>query len=55
MAAAALRGRKWTCKTCESSDHIQLLAFPYVFRYLVAELAGMNIKVSMDVKRVGAE
>lgn len=54
-AAAAHRERKWTCKTCENSEHIQLLAFPYVFRYLVAELAGMNIKVSLDVKRVGSE
>ena len=54
-AAAAHRERKWTCKACESSEHIQLLAFPYVFRYLVAELAGMNIKVSLDVKRVGSE
>ncbi|XP_020616310.1 DNA-directed RNA polymerase I subunit RPA2-like isoform X2 [Orbicella faveolata] len=52
-AAAAHRERKWTCKTCESSEHIQLLAFPYVFRYLVAELAGMNIKTSLEVRRVG--
>ena len=52
-AAAAHRERKWTCITCESSEHIQLLAFPYVFRYLVAELAGMNIKTSLEVKRVG--
>ncbi|XP_068747280.1 DNA-directed RNA polymerase I subunit RPA2-like [Montipora capricornis] len=53
-AAAAHMERKWTCKTCDSGEYIQLLAFPYVFRYLVAELAGMNIKVSLDVKRVGS-
>ena len=52
-AAAAHRKRKWACKVCESSEHIQLLAFPYVFRYLVAELAGMNIKTSLRVKKVG--
>ena len=52
-AAAAYAERKWTCRSCESSEHIDLLAFPYVFRYLVAELAGMNIKVSLDMKRVG--
>ena len=52
-AAAAHRKRKWACKVCESSEHIQLLAFPYVFRYLVAELAGMNIKTSLQVKKVG--
>ncbi|CAH3030121.1 unnamed protein product [Porites evermanni] len=54
-AAAAHKERKWTCKVCESTEHIQLLAFPYVFRYLVAELAAMNIKVALDVKRVGSE
>ena len=48
-AAAAYKERKWTCKVCESTEHIQLLAFPYVFRYLVAELAAMNIKVALDV------
>ncbi|KAK2570429.1 DNA-directed RNA polymerase I subunit RPA2 [Acropora cervicornis] len=53
-AAAAHKDRKWTCKTCDSGENIQLLAFPYVFRYLVAELAGMNIKVSLDVKKVGS-
>ncbi|CAH3126705.1 unnamed protein product [Pocillopora meandrina] len=52
-AAAAHRKRKWICKVCESSEHIQLLAFPYVFRYLVAELAGMNIKTCLQVKKVG--
>ena len=53
-AAAAHKERKWTCKTCDSGENIQLLAFPYVFRYLVAELAGMNIKVSLDVTKVGS-
>lgn len=52
-AAAAYRKRKWICKVCESSEHVQLLAFPYVFRYLVAELAGMNIKTCLQVKKVG--
>ena len=52
-AAAAHVERKWYCKTCDSSDSIQLLAFPYVFRYLVAELAAMNIKVSLDLQKVG--
>ena len=51
---AALGGQKWQCSTCESGEHIEVLAFPYVFRYLVAELAAMNIKVSLDIKRVGS-
>lgn len=51
---AAQGDRKWYCKSCNSSDNIQLLAFPYVFHYLVAELAAMNIKTCLDVKTVGS-
>ncbi|XP_048579318.1 DNA-directed RNA polymerase I subunit RPA2-like [Nematostella vectensis] len=54
-AAAAHSERRWYCKPCESSEHIELLAFPYVFRYLVAELAAMNIKTSLEIKKVGAD
>jgi len=52
-AAAAQGDGKWYCKACDSSDHVELLPFPYVFRYLVAELAAMNIKTSMDIERIG--
>lgn len=31
------------------SKHIERVALPYVFKYLVSELAAMNIKVSMSV------
>ncbi|CAB4021290.1 DNA-directed RNA polymerase I subunit RPA2-like [Paramuricea clavata] len=51
MAAVASNvTRKWSCKICETSEDIKVLSLPYVFRYLVAELGAMNIKVSLDVK-----
>eukprot|EP00955_Chlamydomonas_euryale_P113645 366228-Chlamydomonas_euryale.AAC.37 len=37
------------CPVCDrSSKHIERVAIPYVFRYLVTELAAMNIKVSLE-------
>ena len=49
-AVAANTTRKWRCKSCGSSDDVKTLTLPYVFRYLVAELGAMNIKVSLEVK-----
>ncbi|XP_070550165.1 DNA-directed RNA polymerase I subunit RPA2-like [Ptychodera flava] len=40
---------QWYCRICQSSDHIQIISVPYVFRYLLAELAAMNIKTTLDV------
>lgn len=48
-AVASNVTRKWRCKSCETSDHVKVLPLPYVFRYLVAELGAMNIKVSLEV------
>ena len=42
--------RKWLCTVCNSPDNVSLLAVPYVFQYLVAELAAMSIKVTLDVQ-----
>ncbi|XP_038045257.1 DNA-directed RNA polymerase I subunit RPA2-like [Patiria miniata] len=42
--------QKWTCSTCQSADHIDVITIPYVFQFLVAELAAMNVKVKLDVK-----
>ena len=51
MAAATYESRRrWSCMLCKKSDNIQLLAVPYVYRYLIAELAAMNIKVDLQVK-----
>ncbi|KAJ8320233.1 hypothetical protein KUTeg_001820 [Tegillarca granosa] len=42
--------RKWTCITCKRTDCISIITVPYVFRYLIAELAAMNINVEMKIK-----
>lgn len=50
---AALQGSNTTviCRMCDnSSAGIERVAMPYVFRYLAAELAAMNIKVTVGVK-----
>uniref|UniRef100_A0A8C3FD96 DNA-directed RNA polymerase subunit beta n=1 Tax=Chrysemys picta bellii TaxID=8478 RepID=A0A8C3FD96_CHRPI len=43
------RNRKYYCTVCNQSDTIDTVSVPYVFRYFVAELAAMNIKVKLDV------
>lgn len=42
--------RDWTCRTCKSSAHMEVLDIPYVFRYLVAEFASINIKVVLKLE-----
>ncbi|XP_077699409.1 DNA-directed RNA polymerase I subunit RPA2 isoform X2 [Canis aureus] len=46
---SAMRNRKYNCTLCDRSDTIDTVSVPYVFRYFVAELAAMNIKVKLDV------
>ncbi|XP_021553035.2 DNA-directed RNA polymerase I subunit RPA2 isoform X2 [Neomonachus schauinslandi] len=46
---SATRNRKYNCALCDRSDTIDTVSVPYVFRYFVAELAAMNIKVKLDV------
>ncbi|XP_036402565.1 DNA-directed RNA polymerase I subunit RPA2 [Megalops cyprinoides] len=47
---SATRHRKIVCTLCGKSDSIDMVSVPYVFRYFIAELAAMNIKVKLDVK-----
>ncbi|XP_061743859.1 DNA-directed RNA polymerase I subunit RPA2 isoform X2 [Nerophis ophidion] len=47
---SSTRHRKTACMLCGKSDSIDSVSVPYVFRYFVAELAAMNIKVKLDVK-----
>nr|XP_057929565.1 DNA-directed RNA polymerase I subunit RPA2 isoform X2 [Doryrhamphus excisus] len=47
---SSTRHRKTVCTLCGKSDSIDSVSVPYVFRYFVAELAAMNIKVKLDVK-----
>ncbi|KAK2177567.1 hypothetical protein NP493_591g01025 [Ridgeia piscesae] len=42
--------RAWMCSVCQLENTVEAISIPYVFRYLVAELAAMNIKVTLDVK-----
>uniref|UniRef100_A0A8C6WC10 DNA-directed RNA polymerase subunit beta n=1 Tax=Nannospalax galili TaxID=1026970 RepID=A0A8C6WC10_NANGA len=46
---SAMRNRKYNCTVCDRSDTIDTISVPYVFRYFVAELAAMNIKVKLDI------
>jgi len=39
-----------TCRLCDSGKYIERVALPFVFKYLVSELAAMNIRCSLDVK-----
>eukprot|EP00252_Welwitschia_mirabilis_P017700 TRINITY_DN3920_c0_g2_i1.p1 TRINITY_DN3920_c0_g2~~TRINITY_DN3920_c0_g2_i1.p1 ORF type:complete len:1013 (-),score=180.62 TRINITY_DN3920_c0_g2_i1:147-3080(-) len=40
------------CRVCESSRHVETVAMPYVFRYLTAELAAMNIKMALKISDI---
>ena len=41
---------EWKCCMCGDMAQINIISVPYVFRYLVAELAAMNIRVKMETK-----
>ena len=43
-----------TCLLCDSSVYVKKLAVPYVFKYLVSELASVNIKCVLDIGRHGS-
>eukprot|EP00276_Gloeochaete_wittrockiana_P010665 CAMPEP_0184668430 /NCGR_PEP_ID=MMETSP0308-20130426/72293_1 /TAXON_ID=38269 /ORGANISM="Gloeochaete witrockiana, Strain SAG 46.84" /LENGTH=478 /DNA_ID=CAMNT_0027114137 /DNA_START=319 /DNA_END=1755 /DNA_ORIENTATION=- len=51
-SAPQLEAPKYTCRQCGRSDHISSVTMPFVFKYLVAELAAMNVKVGLSVKPV---
>ncbi|CAM8894110.1 unnamed protein product [Rhodiola kirilowii] len=46
--------KKVTCHACKTSKGMETVAMPYVFRYLAAELASMNIKMKLQLSN-GAE
>ncbi|XP_072292632.1 DNA-directed RNA polymerase I subunit RPA2 [Eucyclogobius newberryi] len=47
---STLRHRTTTCTLCGKGESIETVSVPFVFRYFVAELAAMNIKVKLEVK-----
>lgn len=48
MTAGASTGTVM-CRLCESGRFVERVALPYVFKYLVSELAAMNIRCALDV------
>lgn len=43
------------CHVCKTSTSCHVIPMPYVTRYLVNELAAMNIKVQFDVEKICVE
>ncbi|EPS62433.1 hypothetical protein M569_12357, partial [Genlisea aurea] len=41
--------RKVTCVACKTSKGMETVSMPYVFRYLAAELAAMNVKMTLQM------
>jgi DNA-directed RNA polymerase I subunit RPA2 len=54
MLAPMLDGRgagtRVVCRICETGKSIERVALPYVFKYLVTELAAMNIRCSLTLQ-----
>lgn len=44
------RGLRYWCLSCETGRHCVTMPLPYVFRYLVNELSGMGVRLTLDVK-----
>ncbi|KAJ8326604.1 hypothetical protein BDV3_006095 [Batrachochytrium dendrobatidis] len=43
-------GRTVECLTCNTNKGIEVIAIPYVFRYLCTELVAMNIRLRLDIQ-----
>ena len=46
--SAAGKGRT-VCRLCDTSKFVERVAVPYVFKYLVSELAAMNISIKCHI------
>ena len=40
------------CALCKSEDKIDIIEIPYVFKYLIEQLASVNIKIKMKTEHV---
>eukprot|EP00301_Raphidiophrys_heterophryoidea_P003353 c11518_g1_i1.p1 GENE.c11518_g1_i1~~c11518_g1_i1.p1 ORF type:complete len:1230 (+),score=287.00 c11518_g1_i1:431-3691(+) len=40
----------YTCNKCKTGEHCKVIKMPYVLKYLVNELAAMNIKLQMTIQ-----
>ena len=55
MPRSRIDGVEWLlvmCHVCKTSTSCHVIPMPYVTRYLVNELAAMNIKVTFDVEKI---
>jgi DNA-directed RNA polymerase I subunit RPA2 len=43
------RTTKAMCKSCKTGRGIEKVAMPFAFRYLTAELAAMNMKLTLKI------
>ncbi len=41
--------RKVSCRVCNTGTGVHNVALPFVFKYLAAELAAMNIRIGLEV------
>ncbi|XP_038972852.1 DNA-directed RNA polymerase I subunit 2 isoform X2 [Phoenix dactylifera] len=41
--------KSYTCHACKTSKGMETVAMPYVFKYLAAEMAAMNIKMELQL------
>ena len=41
--------RKQVCRQCNTDKHVKPVYLPYVYRYLINELAGMGIRLTMKL------
>ncbi|OXB80837.1 UNVERIFIED_CONTAM: hypothetical protein H355_003748 [Colinus virginianus] len=49
--ASVANNRRYSCMLCGRMDTIQVIPVPHVFRYFLAELAAMNIKLRLTLEQ----
>ncbi len=53
LAPVVKKGVAARCKSCDTAEHIQVIAIPFVFRYLAAEFGAFGIACSLHIKPIG--
>jgi DNA-directed RNA polymerase I subunit RPA2 len=49
VGTATAADKRVVCRTCDTAKGVEKVALPYVFKYLAAELAAMNIRVMLTL------
>ena len=55
LSPVVKKGLTARCKSCDTSDHMQVVALPFVFRYLAAEFAAFGISCALHLKPVSSK